>query len=35
MAGKAFVEGNLVAEADMMASIIERPVPGGNGSASA
>lgn len=35
MAGKAFVEGNLVAEADMMASIIERPVPGGNGSAPA
>ncbi|HTX99183.1 MAG TPA: bifunctional UDP-3-O-[3-hydroxymyristoyl] N-acetylglucosamine deacetylase/3-hydroxyacyl-ACP dehydratase [Bacteroidota bacterium] len=28
MSGKAFVDGNLVAEADMMASIIERPKNG-------
>ena len=28
MSGKAFVDGNLVAEADMMASIIERPTDG-------
>lgn len=33
MSGKAFVDGNLVSEADMMASIIERPgsATGGNG----
>ncbi len=28
MSGKAFVDGNLVAEADMMASIIEKPTDG-------
>ncbi len=28
MAGKAFVDGTLVAEADMMASIIEKPTDG-------
>ncbi len=28
MSGKAFVDGNLVAEADLMASIIERPTDG-------
>jgi hypothetical protein len=31
MAGKAFVDGNLVAEAEMMASIIDRGGAGGQG----
>jgi UDP-3-O-[3-hydroxymyristoyl] N-acetylglucosamine deacetylase/3-hydroxyacyl-[acyl-carrier-protein] dehydratase len=29
MSGRAFVDGHLVAEADMMASIVDRPTPGG------